>query len=417
MPQPPASRWSVIAAFALVGAATQIVWLNYAGVTTVAARHYGVSETAIGWLAQVFPLGYVVLAIPAGLVLDRWFRAGLATGAVLTAVGAGLRLVGDGYGWLLAGQVVVAVAQPLVLNAITGVTGHYLRAKDRPAGIAVGTAATFAGMVIAFVLCALLPGAGQLTALTAIGAGFAVLASVALLAALRRPGEQRHARPPAGLGALSLAWRDGFIRKLCASVFLPFGVFIALTTFAQALLEPAGVSAATASLLLLGNVVLGVLGCAVLPVLVVRWRGEVGLLIGGLVLSALAIGWLAVAPGVVAAGVSLALIGFVLIPALPVVLELTERRTGEAEGTAAGLVWMAGNLGGLAVAGVVGLLVDRPGPAFWLLAALALAGTPVGLLLRRDINRLRSGGPSAPDGADGSAPAEDTAPSAGLARN
>ena len=392
MTQTPPSRWSVIAAFALVGAAAQILWLNFAGVTTVAAEHYGVSENAIGWLAQVFPLCYVVLAIPAGLVLDRWFRVGLAAGAVLTAVGAGLRLVGDGYGWLLAGQVVAAVAQPLVLNAITGVTGHYLVAKDRPTGIAVGTAATFAGMVIAFVLCALLPGAGQLTTLTAIGAGFAVLAAVALLAALRRPGQQRHARPPAGLGALRLALREGFIRKLCACVFLPFGVFIALTTFAQALLAPAGVPAATASLILLGNVIAGVVGCAVLPVLVVRWRKELPMLIVGMVLSALAIGWLAVAPGVVSAAVSLALIGFLSIPALPVVLELTERRTGEAEGTAAGLVWMAGNVGGLVVAGVVGLLVHRPGPAFWLLAALALAGTPIGLRLRHDIARLRSGG-------------------------
>jgi predicted MFS family arabinose efflux permease len=391
MPQPPPSRWSVIAAFALVGAATQILWLNFAGVTTVAAARYGVSETAIGWLAQVFPLLYVVLAIPAGLVLDRWFRAGLAAGAVLTAAGACLRLLGDGYGWLLAGQVVAAVAQPLVLNAITGVTGHYLLAKDRPIGIAVGTAATFGGMVIAFVLCALLPGAGQLRTLTGIGAGFAVLAALVLLAALRRPGRQRHATPPAGLGALRVAWRDGFIRKLCASVFLPFGVFIALTTFVQALLAPAGVASATASLILLGNVIFGVLGCAVLPVLVVRWRAELALLIGGVLLSALAIGWLAVAPGVVSAAVALALIGFVLIPALPVVLELTERRTGEAEGTAAGLVWMAGNLGGLVVASVVGLLVQRPGPAFWLLAALALAGTPFGLRLRRDIGTLRAG--------------------------
>jgi predicted MFS family arabinose efflux permease len=405
MTQTPPSRWSVIAAFAMVGAATQILWLNFAGVTTVAAEHYGVSETAIGWLAQVFPLLYVVLAIPAGLVLDRWFRAGLAVGAVLTAVGAVLRLVGDGYGWLLAGQVVAAVAQPLVLNAITGVTGHYLVAKDRPAGIAVGTAATFAGMVIAFVLCALLPGAGQLTTLTGIGAGFAVVAAAVLLAALRRPGQQRHARPPAGLGALRLAWRDGFIRKLCGCVFLPFGVFIALTTFAQALLEPAGVPAATASLILLGNVVVGVVGCAVLPVLVVRWRRELPMLIGGMVLSALAIGWLAVAPGVVSAAVSLALIGFLLIPALPVVLELTERRTGEAEGTAAGLVWMAGNVGGLVVASVVGLLVHRPGPAFWLLAALALAGTPIGLLLRHDIARLRAGGSGGPAPVDAAAPA------------
>jgi len=150
MTQPPPSRWSVIAAFALVGAAAQILWLNFAGVTTVAAEHYGVSENAIGWLAQVFPLCYVVLAIPAGLVLDRWFRAGLAAGATLTAVGAGLRLVGDGYGWLLAGQVVAAVAQPLVLNAITGVTGHYLVAKDQPAGIAAPARrrSSYAGMVI-----------------------------------------------------------------------------------------------------------------------------------------------------------------------------------------------------------------------------------------------------------------------------
>ena len=34
---PAASRWSVVAAFTVVGAATQIVWLTYAPVTTAAA--------------------------------------------------------------------------------------------------------------------------------------------------------------------------------------------------------------------------------------------------------------------------------------------------------------------------------------------------------------------------------------------
>jgi predicted MFS family arabinose efflux permease len=124
------SRWSVIVAFALVGAATQLVWLNFAGVTTVAAERYDVSENAIGWLAQVFPLLYVVLAIPAGLILDRWFRSGLLVGAVLTAIGAVLRLIGDDYSWLLIGQIVASVAQPLVLNAVTGITGRYLAEKD-----------------------------------------------------------------------------------------------------------------------------------------------------------------------------------------------------------------------------------------------------------------------------------------------
>src|SRR5262245_50521920 len=205
----PSSRWSVIGAYALVGAATQLLWLSFAGVTTVAAEHYRVSETAIGWLAQVFPLLYVVLAIPAGLILDRWFRAGLAAGGVLTAIGAAVRLIGDDFAWVLAGQTLIAVAQPLVLNAITGITGRYLVEKDRPAGIAVGTAATFTGMVLAFVLGAVLPAAGDLRVLIAVGAGFSVLAAIALVIALRAPG-MPHVAPPAGFGALRIAWGDPF---------------------------------------------------------------------------------------------------------------------------------------------------------------------------------------------------------------
>jgi len=386
----PPSRWSVVAAFAAVGAATQILWLNFAGVTTVAAQHYGVSETAVGWLAQVFPLLYVVLAIPAGMVLDRWFRGGLAAGAVLTAVGAAVRLIGEDFGWVLLGQVLIAVAQPLVLNAVTGITGHYLAPKDRATGIALGTAATFAGMVIAFVLCAVFPTAADLTTLITIAAVFAALAAVALLVGLRRPGTQQHVPAPAGLGALKLAWGDGFIRKLCAYAFLPFGVFIALTTFAQPLLEPAGVDAETASLILLVNVLAGVLGCAVVPVLATRLRREVALLIAGLVVSAIAIGALAIAPSAATAWVSLAIVGIVLLPALPIALTLTERRTGEVEGTAAGLVWMAGNLGGLVIATIVGELVDLPGPAFCLMAAVALAGIPLGLWLRRDVAAMNA---------------------------
>jgi predicted MFS family arabinose efflux permease len=372
----PSSRWLVIGAFALVGAATQLSWLSFAGVTTVAAEHYRVSETAIGWLAQVFPLLYVVLAIPAGLILDRWFRAGLAAGAVLTAIGAAVRLIGDDFAWVLAGQTLIAVAQPLVLNAITGITGRYLAERDRPAGIAVGSASTFAGMVLAFVLGAALPSAGDLRVLIAVGAGFSVLAAIALVIALRAPG-MPHVAPPAGLGALRIAWGDPFLRRLCVLVFLPFGMFIALSTFAQPLLEPDGVSGSTASLMLLVNVVAGVAGCAVIPVLAVRHRRELTFLVLGVTVAAVGCVLLATAPSVVTGFLALLAIGFLLLPTLPIVLELTERRTGEAEGTAAGLIWLSGNLGGLVIATIVGLLVDYPMAAFLTLAAVVLLAIPL----------------------------------------
>ena len=78
------------------------------------------------------------------------------------------------------------------------------------------------------------------------------------------------------------------------------------------------------------------------------------------------------------------LIGLTLLPALPIVLTMTERHTGVAEGTAAGLIWMTGNLGGLVVAGATGLLVDRPAAAFGLCAVATMVGVPLVLRLRRE---------------------------------
>jgi predicted MFS family arabinose efflux permease len=378
----------VVLAYCLVGAANQMVWLTYAPVTTVAAGRLGVSETAVGWLANLFPLLYLPIAIPAGLALDRWFRPTLLAGAALTAVGASVRLVDETYAWALLGQVLVAVAQPFVLNAVTSVTGHYLEEEDRPKGIALATAATFAGFVLAFVLGAVLSTGDQLRTLVLVGALVATAGVVVLGLALRRP--------PLGERASSgrVEWRqvgttlsDPVLRRLVLVVAFPFGTFVALSTWGQALLEPAGVSADTASLMLLLTVVLGVAGCAVVPVLAARRHAEVATMVGVLVVSGIACVVLAVAPGVLTGFVGLGLVGLALLPAMPIVLEIVERRAGSAEGTAAGLVWLSGNLGGLVVAGVVGLLLDTPALGFLLCAGASLAAVPLVRGLRRQVPR------------------------------
>ncbi|MEV6364255.1 MFS transporter [Nocardia asteroides] len=377
-------RWRVLTAFALVGAATQVVWLTYAPVTTVAADHFGVSEAAVGWLANMFPLLYVALAIPAGILLDRWFRPALIAGAVLTAIGAALRLLHDSFAMALLGQTIVAIAQPLVLNAITGVAANYLDERDRPTGIAIGTASTFAGMAAAFVLGAIFPAEDQLWTLTAVGAVFAGAAALLLTVEVLRPVRHTHpaAEPTAPLTALRTTLRDPYVRRLCAAVFFPFGTFVALATYGQALLEPAGVGADAASIVLLINVVAGVVGCAVLPVAVLRREVEIPAVLVGLTASALACLLVAVAPGLATGFLAFVLIGLTLLPALPIVLTMTERHTGAAEGTAAGLIWLTGNLGGLVVAGAVGALVDRPALAFGLCGLATMLGVALVRRLR-----------------------------------
>ena len=64
-----------------------MLWLSFAPVTTRAADVLGVSDGAIGDLAVVNPVLYVLLAIPAGRWADRRFGLALSTGAGLTAVG------------------------------------------------------------------------------------------------------------------------------------------------------------------------------------------------------------------------------------------------------------------------------------------------------------------------------------------
>lgn len=377
------NRWIPVVAFAAVAGLNQTLWLTFAPITTASAEHYGVSEGAIGWLAQIYPLLYVVLALPAGVALDRWFRPALAFGTAVTALGAVVRLGGDTYAWALVGQVLAGVAQPFVLNAVGKLASGTLRAADRPAGIAIGSAGLVIGQLLGLLLGPLLGSAESLTTLLVVQAVMACLAAAGLLLVLRRPdlvGDDGGA----AVGALRTVWSDRRIRLLAALTFVGFGVFIALTTWLQALLEPFGVSDDTAGIMLAAMLLVGVGATAATPRLVVAPGRERTFL--GAVLAVAAVGCvvLSSALGVGADAVAVVIVGALLAGSLPVIFELTERRAGSHGGSAVALMWLAGNVGGLLVAVVVGGLLDHRTAAFLVLGAVALAGVPLARRLRAD---------------------------------
>jgi predicted MFS family arabinose efflux permease len=369
--------WPVIVAFSLVCAGTQLLWLTYAPIDTGTAHYYGVSVSAVGWLAEIFPLLYVVLAIPAGRLLDSRFRPSLTAGGALMAAGGLLRLGGQTFAWAIAGQVAVAVAQPVVLSAMGKVAGDYLPLDQRPAGIAVASAGSFAGMLFALILGPTLGAHGHIQRLLVVEAVLCVIAALTLALALRRRGQAGEESAAIEGGAARALWALPAMRTMCGLVFVGFGVFVALATWLQTLLDPSGVSEQTAGALLVGMVVAGIAGCALLPPLLARRRAERAFMLSAVLTSALGSAALGAASMLgVRAGVIVAM-GFVMLPALPVVLTAAERLAGSAAGTAGAIVWMAGNLGGLVVALIVQVLVHEPLAAFLAMAAVSLLGVPL----------------------------------------
>ncbi|MGH2904222.1 MAG: MFS transporter [Solirubrobacteraceae bacterium] len=390
------SGWKVIVAYSLLCAATQVLWLSYAAITTETARRYGVSVGAVGWLAEIFPLLYVVLAIPAGILLDRWFRPVLAAGGGLVALGGVVRLGGETFAWAMAGQALVAIAQPLVLSGVSKLAGEYLPAEQRASGIAVGSAGSFVGMLLALLLGPTVGAHGELERLLVLEAVLAAIPALGLAIVLRAPG--RESDRSSGIGqhtaiegsAARALWALPSMRTLCGLVFVGFGIFVALATWLQTLLAPAGVSEKTAGALLVGMVLAGTVACAVLPPLVDRSHSERGFMRGAVLVGCAGCVVLGAAPWLGVQALAIVAIGIVLLPALPIILTSAERLAGAAAGTAGAIVWMAGNLGGLLVALLVQILVHDPLAAFLAMGAVALLGLPLAARLTVPAGESRS---------------------------
>jgi predicted MFS family arabinose efflux permease len=389
-----ASGWPVIVAYGLVCAATQLLWLTYAAITTETARRYGVSVGAVGWLAEIFPLLYVVLAIPAGILLDRWFRPALAAGAALTALGGLVRLGGETFAWAMAGQVLVAMAQPIVLSAVSKIAGDYLPAEERASGIAIGSAGSFLGMLLALLLGPTVGAHGQLERLLVLEALLALIPAVALAIVLRRPGLESDEHAAIEGSAARALWALPSMRTLCGLVFVGFGIFVALATWLQTLLHPSHVSETSAGGLLVGMVIAGIVGCALIPPLIARRRAERTFMSGAVVVGCLGCVALGVAPWLGVRALVIVVMGVVLLPALPVILTAVEQLAGAAAGTAGAIVWMAGNLGGLVVALIVQVLVHHPLGAFLAMAAVSLLGLPLAARLTPSALARRIGAPA-----------------------
>jgi predicted MFS family arabinose efflux permease len=367
------NRWAVLAGYGLLAACSQLLWLSYAFIETQAHRAMGVSVGDVGDLAAIFPLMYVILALPFGKWLDISFERALGLGAILTGAGGLLRLVSPGsFWWAFAGQLVIAVGQPLVLNSITKVAARYFPEHERTTAISIGSVSLYAGILVAALSGKPLFDAGGLRLVLLVQGALGVVAAVWVLLALRTP--------PAFLGdpsvAVSLGWlkRDRFIWVLGGLLFVGMGIFNAVATWLDPILGHFHHGSASGYLfaILTGA---GIAGATVLPEAAAKRDRRRTMLQITVAVTAVVFGSIAVWHGVVFIGIALFVEGFVLLAALPVTLDWSELHTGpERAGAAVGFLLLAGNLGGVVLLLIVQAVIGSPYASLGVLAVAALAG-------------------------------------------
>jgi predicted MFS family arabinose efflux permease len=370
------SRWSILAAYGLLAASTQLLWLTFAPITTQSARVMHVSSGATGDLAIIFPFVYIMLGLPTGRWLDGSFRRALTTGAALTAVGALVRLAApDSFAVQLAGQIVIAAGQPLVLNAITKIAAQHFPKGERATAISIGSVSLFLGILVAMLIGGPLFDAGGMRLLLTVQAVPALIAAVWMLVALRTPATY----PDNPSTSVALGWlrHDRFMWVLAGLLFVGMGIYNAVATWLETILHHFHEGYAAGNLVALMTFA-GILGAAILPPIIASKNRRRAMLSVATGLSAVCFLVIAARHGLGWMGVFLFVEGFVLMTSLPVTLDWSELHAGpERQGGAVGFLMLAGNLGGVVLALTTQGLMSRPDLA---LVALAIAGC-IGLLL------------------------------------
>jgi MFS family permease len=346
------ARWIVLAAYAVMAAMTQLLWLSFAPITGPAGAYFGRSDLMVGLLSMVFMIVYIFAAIPAAWAIDTWgFKAAAGLGAVISAVFALVRgLFASNYTVVLVAQIGIAVGQPFVIGAITKVAARWFPAGERATASALGTLALYVGPLAAMLLSPwLFLRAGMSGMLLIYGAAMTVSALLFLAVA------REHPPTPAGPDERALMF-DGLkvmLRRrdflfLLAIFFIGLGLFNSVSTWVEDIVRPRGFSISQAGVL--GAIMLagGIAGAVIISIAsdsVRKRKPFVVLAVAGLLPGLFGMTY-ATAPWLLF--VSGFIFGFFLLSAGPIAFQYGAEVTYPApEGTSNSLLILMGQFSGI----------------------------------------------------------------------
>ncbi len=340
----------------------------------VDCEYYNFTLEAVGALALVYPVLFLILTVPSGILLDRDFRLWLTVGVVLTSLAGILRLLEPrSYAWLMACQVMAGIGQPFLLNSFALFASRVYPERKETAVSALSFA-MYLGIIYAL-------GTGYYIythhGLEALNLPVATVSAAGILAG-GGAGEGGGYSVLEGLKSLA-GRRDLWL----LGVLLGLGValFDNMSIWLEAALAPAGISD-VAGLSVALALLAGLAGVTVIPGLVAR-AGRRTLYIRMATVAVTSIyACLALKANRVTVQTLIPLAGLVMLPAYPVIMEwISTFYEKGIQGKAAGVIGLVSRVFTVALASAAVAFLSGPTPYFAFLAALSAIAIAVAALL------------------------------------
>ena len=386
-----AYRWIILALVWLLYLCHGLVGRSTSPLVTPILNDLDMSYGQMGFILGSWQLAYLVVALLAGWVLDRWgVRKSLFLGAVIISLSAGLRYFAQGFGSLLFMVALFGVGGSLISIGAPKAISLWFSGKDR--GTAVGIYTTGPRIGQMFVLGAtngvVMPLLGNSWRLTFVFYGLFVFGAGILWWFFSR-------EPPAAESASGIAihhvvqklFKVHNVRLILLAGLLSLTISHGFMGWLPKLLENSGLSAKTAGLYAALPALATIPAVLIIPRTIppqLRSRMiAVMALTAGMAIFLVAAFAVPLLPVLFLYGIA----GSSLMPLMILILMDTPEVGSEYMGAAGGMLFCISEIGGFFGSYIVGVLVDVSGSFLAGAAFLALSGGAIfGLmfLMRND---------------------------------
>lgn len=344
-------RWVVLLVYILAGIISQVMWITFAPILPIVKEIYGVGEAEVGLLSAVFPIIFIILALPVGYYVDKeGFRKAVLLGCAFFAVFGFLRAFATSFLLLLTFQTLAAAGQPFIFNSISKLVKSWFSAEEAGLATGLGSISLFIGTILGLSLTPFLTvSMGFETMLMLYGIAAFVVLFLFFLFGKEAEGEVAEGEvveEEYRIKEYKDVLKNRNVVVLSIIAFIGVGIFTAYLTWVEPVLEEHGLSVETAGLTASAFLIGGIFGSIVIPAFSDKAGRRKPFLYICFILSALLFYTHTLVLGEIMVAAVLFILGFFFISALPLALDLSATSVGEKyAGTANSSLWLLSQIG------------------------------------------------------------------------